>query len=371
MAELYTLDSELSNLKMAEVIGVVASGMTLASIFGACIRAINLFETGQSFAVDHTILLTKLKVEQCRLYQLGETIGLAGNEPEASSSGIDSSPFRSLIIQILNAINLLFDDAEKIENRYGCVLSSSSQRAQALTLRLEESFDIFMKGLETRQKTATLTRKARWIIKDKNKFSILISDLRDLVDGLLEITKSLASISVQTVKLQCSIMEIEDAQSLDLIRQACVEDHRDLSETASTRLELLSLADNETAFQDRVEQWVQDMEPLKPGRDKYLSKADWTDFIGPTVAGLDTLALRMYNLQFTKLQKSVQHQLANLYWQALCTRLGIRKSGGTMLVLPQVGQGICPADLLADGEKQEGKVVVDTDDFRGVQTYCG
>ena len=61
---------------MAEVIGVVASGFTLASLFKVCLDAFDLIQTAQHQDMDVKKLVLKLNIEKCRLYAWGEAIGL-------------------------------------------------------------------------------------------------------------------------------------------------------------------------------------------------------------------------------------------------------------------------------------------------------
>ena len=52
---------------MAEIIGVVASGVTLAGLFASCIEVFSVIEMHRNADEEHVILSTRLKIEQCRL----------------------------------------------------------------------------------------------------------------------------------------------------------------------------------------------------------------------------------------------------------------------------------------------------------------
>lgn len=56
---------------MAEVLGAVASGITLAALFKACIDAFELIQVGRHQDVDYRKLKLRLNVERCRLFVWG------------------------------------------------------------------------------------------------------------------------------------------------------------------------------------------------------------------------------------------------------------------------------------------------------------
>ena len=53
---------------MAELIGLLASGITLAGLFKTCLDAIDLIQTAQQQELDLKKLVLKLNIEKCRLY---------------------------------------------------------------------------------------------------------------------------------------------------------------------------------------------------------------------------------------------------------------------------------------------------------------
>jgi hypothetical protein len=61
---------------MAEIIGLVASGMTIAGLFKICVEAFDLIQTGRHQELDVKKLTLRLNIEKCRLYTWGQVMGL-------------------------------------------------------------------------------------------------------------------------------------------------------------------------------------------------------------------------------------------------------------------------------------------------------
>jgi hypothetical protein len=106
---------------MAEVVGFLASGFTLASLFKVCLVAIDLIQTAQHQELDRKKLLLKLKIEKCRLYTWGEGIGLSTAPVASKPRPLDSCPnhVQDLVKDTLDMIIQLFTDTKRLKDRYG------------------------------------------------------------------------------------------------------------------------------------------------------------------------------------------------------------------------------------------------------------
>jgi hypothetical protein len=104
---------------MAELIGALASGITLAGLFKMCIEAFDLVQTGRHQRRDLRKLVLRLNIEKCRLYKWGQSMGLT-EITSGGSSCLDKCQFVVLIREALKLILELFHDTQKIQLRYGC-----------------------------------------------------------------------------------------------------------------------------------------------------------------------------------------------------------------------------------------------------------
>jgi hypothetical protein len=105
---------------MAEVVGTIASAITLASVFKACLDVFDLFQTAQKTESDLKRLFIRLNIERCRLYTWGEAMGLTAAPRPRKKCVLETAPCRGLVKDTLQAIKQLFQDSEKIQTRYGC-----------------------------------------------------------------------------------------------------------------------------------------------------------------------------------------------------------------------------------------------------------
>ena len=102
---------------MAEVVGVLASGFTLAGLFKVCLDAIDLIQTAQHQELDLKKLLLKLNIEKCRLYTWGEEMGLTAAPVVGKPRPLDSCPdhVQDLVKDTLDMIIQLFTDSKEAQ----------------------------------------------------------------------------------------------------------------------------------------------------------------------------------------------------------------------------------------------------------------
>ena len=166
----------------------------------------------------------------------------------------------------LEMIIHLFTDTQKLKDRYGCkeisqgttldlpMGTSSSFRAIE---NLAASFSHYKFCVAPQSSIRQLTLKARWVAYDKKKFSSLVTEVKDFINGLQEITKSISTVAYQNSRMRDHIQRINDVETLSFVTEVCDVDHRDISDAASDRLEVLSLTP--TRKHD-MEQWMSEID---------------------------------------------------------------------------------------------------------------
>jgi hypothetical protein len=162
-----------------------------------------------------------------------------------------------MIYRLLEHLACLFQDAEKFRGRYGMrqikikmpkatataaavaedAVALSSPRggmsAKTATTNLRSRFKLF-------QRQTRFTAKLRWAIHDKKKFGVLLADLKELVEQLRDITKSVADLERQRQALKTEVLSVSDVHSLEVLEDATREDDPELSEVASQRITQLT-----------------------------------------------------------------------------------------------------------------------------------
>ena len=247
---------------MAEAIGIFASALTISALFKACVDAFDLVQAARHQEADYNRLLVKFNIEKCRLYTWGQMMGLTSTSQCDEPRHLDSFQFKGLVVQTLQTLHDLFNDSERIQERYGCrkatALAIAGGEEEDLTNPLAAAFLHFQNGLPE-GRGLKMGQKARWVIRDRKKFAELVSHIKELVDGLQEITKSMAPIVLQESAMTKRITTITDVDTLQLVSEICEEDHAAFSRAASLKSEILSMSDTDRL---KIEAWLADETPL-------------------------------------------------------------------------------------------------------------
>lgn len=90
------------------------------------------------------------------------------------------------------------------------------------------------------EKQKSVTHAVRWAIHDADKFKITVQQMKDFIDGLNDITKSLEIISDQQARMKEEIESVSDRESLQLIRDAAGQE--DVADLARQQLQQMYMA---------------------------------------------------------------------------------------------------------------------------------
>ncbi|KAJ6032230.1 hypothetical protein N7540_002962 [Penicillium herquei] len=251
---------------MPDPLSITTSALTLAGLFKLCIQAFEFVQIAKNQAVDVEKLTLKFTIEKCRLLTWGQQIGLSSLSPDASSP-LDESQFRDVIQKTLRFILGLLDNAEALRKKYGCheVQSSENELLPSLVGRekqgpidwLSLSFKDIKVHNESRSEQARVVKRGLWVIYDRKKFTALVSEIKEFIDGLLNITKDLASLESQDRAIRSRITTINDEDTLDMVADVCKIDYPSFSDAASVRAEAITLSTN---LKDIIHHWVDDVE---------------------------------------------------------------------------------------------------------------
>ncbi|KAJ2966693.1 hypothetical protein NQ176_g10029 [Zarea fungicola] len=212
-----------------------------------CSRIRSSSGTSSSF-IGHTTAtfarFSSFELEKCRLFNWGFEMGLCDDERQNLLEGWH---FHGVATDCLQQIIHLLSDARSIRDRYGGVASNAETcpTIEDVPHRYPTGVALAFGNFQTRQppkdsRRTGLLHKTKWIIRDRAKFSVLVGDVRTLVDGLQDITKEITSATRLDDALQKRIDSILDASALLNIASAWKDSHPRISSSASTRAESLS-----------------------------------------------------------------------------------------------------------------------------------
>ena len=144
-----------------------------------CVNAYGFFTSAARMGRDTERFLCKIRIEEMRLLVWGREWGVVEGKLEAhlqAECTAGNERLRPLATQILNELYQTITDFKKLQNRYGLREEPPSP--------LDESRGDLAGNAGAGRCKSGLALKAKWIIADKDKFMVLLGDLKDYNDGL-------------------------------------------------------------------------------------------------------------------------------------------------------------------------------------------
>ena len=228
-----------------EPVSLTIGAVALASLFSLSIQCFDLIEIGQRTSIDYEISVVKLSIEKRRLMVWGEAVGILRPDHDRDPL-LDDPETRELVERILSSVYRLFYEAQNLRSKYGLEEISPVQNgpnaivegSAVCSLPFKSSPLVqFQTRFSEHRKKVGLVKKTRWAIRDSRKFSTLIQDLKDLLDGLGEITTSSKSAILKGQLIREETQSMPDLNMLKIIERTCSDaDWRSSASSASTYL---------------------------------------------------------------------------------------------------------------------------------------
>ena len=166
---------------LGTALGVVGAVGVLGQIFTGCIRAYAFFTTATNLGRDSERLVCKIRIEEMRLLVWGREWGVVEGKLEAhlqAETNAGNERLRPLATQILEELYRTITDFNKLQDKYGLREVPPSPNGEKKEVQKANPT-----GMISRLKTE-LHLRGKWVIADKDKFMVLLSDLKDYNDGL-------------------------------------------------------------------------------------------------------------------------------------------------------------------------------------------
>lgn len=235
-----------------EPIGVA---LGIASLFTTCVDCFELVQSGRYLGQEYHLLETKFINQRIRLVAWGKACGFT--DPNGYDRQIDENKevHDAIESSLLHLISLL-RDGDKLKRKYG--LRDADQAAsgrlspsalihaphtwpllaggQSAVTSLTQKLAKFRERTKVTQQQANLWSKARWAIKDKDKFADLVQHLRDLIEDLEGLTVGLHLEHRQRELIRQKVESIREIPVLESIEEARVGRLDPVSDAASLRL---------------------------------------------------------------------------------------------------------------------------------------
>ncbi|OPB46928.1 hypothetical protein A0O28_0070520 [Trichoderma guizhouense] len=243
---------------MAEVIGTIASVLTLLGLLEGCIDACELIRAAKNQEKDLEKLDLKLALEQCRLKSWGKSMGLIRDAGENRRSLLEDFEFYGVVQRALELIVELLTDSERLSNRYGAKQVAVEEGVQLVAKsrsvsKLKAAFKRLTITDSTHEQATKVKRKSFWVLQDRKKYEDLIIELRELVDGVEKVTKDLVDREQQQDLIISRINTINDIRTLNMLSEACEMDYPAISDATSIRADTISMVSTQ---QGKIIGWI-------------------------------------------------------------------------------------------------------------------
>ena len=252
----------------------------VVSLWKTCVQVFDTLASIKRYGKDYEIAHVKLEVERVRLFLWGENIGLSNVDHENPNprGGVDLDPrlnrpeIGGPVMKLLGCIQEVFVDTDALQKKYGLkkavahdnrdspfsekIEQSPGESTFALRSVFKRAYTGLQKSAKDNSQSTSLQRKTVWAIHDKAKFLVLVAEIRGFNDSLSAIFPDIQSRAVD--RLRDDIETSEDIRSLQLLQEASAQDHVEISDTASVRLENLGAT---MLDEEKVETGSDDAEP--------------------------------------------------------------------------------------------------------------
>jgi hypothetical protein len=231
-----------------DVAGLV---LGVVSVWSTCVEVFELVDSGKKYGLDYELLRVKLEVERIRLLAWGEAVGLSEveNGRPSPDARFNQENVRNTVLRVLGCIQHMFEHTEKLQENYGLRPTTPSPMDQQVNEErpsqsqlilgsiFKRAYENLRRSAKDRQRATPIKHKTLWVVHDKKKFQKMVTEIKGFNDNLTSLFPNAKSKTVQFITSQ--IEQTEEVQPLQLLQEATEEEHEDISERASVRLEAL------------------------------------------------------------------------------------------------------------------------------------
>lgn len=233
-----------------EPVGLAVGVAGLAGLFSTCIDCFNLVQRGSNLGRDFPLCERKFSNQRWRLWAWGRACGLS--DDNAFDETLWDDEVRVAVSETLGEIAALFKHHMTLSRRYrpsiskpGETKSVTPAAVSALFLRLRStSLADLASPVRPAARRPAIRAAVRWAIGDKESFSGLVQDLKELIDGLMQLTEAYNIQTQLQSFIRREIESIYDVSELEAIEQARMGDRDPVAHAAGLQLYRLQLGGN-------------------------------------------------------------------------------------------------------------------------------
>ncbi|KAL9630216.1 MAG: hypothetical protein Q9164_006534 [Protoblastenia rupestris] len=213
---------------MAEAAGLAVGAIGLVALFTTCVECIDYISLGRNHGRDYETFMIKLLLLKARLSAWGDSLLVIQKGKENINLRNRWLEEQNAVGKCLVGIKSMFEDSSKIESKYGLKerpvdQGSLSFPQEQKSKAFQQIEDRFKSRIHLRQKDLSISKKTRWVIRDKKKFDSMIVDLAFFVGGLEDLSDRLQVLGLQQRLFEVEVQAITDTGSISMMEDASTQ----------------------------------------------------------------------------------------------------------------------------------------------------
>ncbi|KAI9677282.1 MAG: hypothetical protein M1829_002624 [Trizodia sp. TS-e1964] len=216
-------------------LGVASAIGVLGQIFDGCVKAYAFFTTANNLGKDSERLVCKIRIEEMRLMVWGREWGVVEGKLEArlAMANAGNEGLKQMAELILKQLYDTISDFKKLQDRYG--LREERVASDGKSEKPEKSAKKADPSVANRLRDE-LKLRAKWVISDKDKFEVLLKDLKDFNDGLERLFPPASIATLNRTWTNELLQEAKrDMGQLELLESASIGVYHQLNTFASLK----------------------------------------------------------------------------------------------------------------------------------------
>lgn len=232
---------------MTEVTGLVVGAV---AAWKTCVQVFDIVDSERKYGTDYELLCTKLE-SKIRLMAWGDAVGLSEVEHRRPSpdTRLNQENVCRTVLRVLGCIQHVFEHSERLQETYGLCPTTynisdqphndepPTQSQLILGSFFKRAYENLRRSAKDRQHTTPSKKKTVWAVYDMKKFQAMLSEIKGFNDMLESLFPDAKSKTLTLIRND--IDQSEEVHTLQLLQEATADEHEDISETASVRLEAL------------------------------------------------------------------------------------------------------------------------------------
>ncbi|KAK5097621.1 hypothetical protein LTR70_000666 [Exophiala xenobiotica] len=197
-------------------LGLGITSLTL-QLLGGCIKGYEMFLRMSEMPSQYEHLRVRMSLEQSRLLNWGEKVGLLEETLEQPSLTLQLH--RNVIVDVLSEIQRLFKDCLKIQSQIERVAEDRNaglvKHAKQLTTQRSEKDSLLAEAIRAWDKTTEFPTRLQWALVKQEKFERLVEKLINYNDAIVSLLDRTTIQQLHDMQVQSQLTMLQLTSQVD------------------------------------------------------------------------------------------------------------------------------------------------------------